>query len=210
MKTSQTAYARCLKRPLDILLASALLFLLAPLMLLVGLFVWLSLGRPVFFADRRGGRNCRPFDCWKFRTMADLCDERGELLGDELRRTLAGDWLRATSLDELPQLWHVLTGRMSLVGPRPLSSDYLQRYTPEQNRRHEVRPGLTGWAQVNGRTSISWERKFELDAWYVEHVSFGLDMKILLLTFLRLLGVGRSAAADRPEAEFVGTKPRQT
>lgn len=210
MNRPQTIYARWIKRLLDVVLALLLLILLAPLMLLVALFVLLALGRPIFFVDRRGGWNGQRINCWKFRTMADLRNEEGQLLGDEFRRTSAGEWLRGTSLDELPQLWQVLTGDMSLVGPRPLTSDYLERYNPQQNRRHEVRPGLTGWAQVNGRNSISWERKFELDVWYVEHCSFLLDARILLLTVFLCLGFGRTVASDMPEAEFVGNNPHKT
>jgi lipopolysaccharide/colanic/teichoic acid biosynthesis glycosyltransferase len=206
---TKSFYERRLKRPLDFTLALVLVVLLIPLFALVGLLVLITLGRPILFVDQRGGRLGRTFPCWKFRTMADLRDESGNLLPDAVRRTRFGDWLRGTSLDELPQLGNILRGEMSFVGPRPLTAAYLDRYTPEQQERHDVRPGLTGWAQVNGRTSISWERKFELDRWYVDHVSLRLDLKIIWLTLWQVMGLGRQSAGDHAEAEFVQAESRQ-
>jgi lipopolysaccharide/colanic/teichoic acid biosynthesis glycosyltransferase len=189
-------YARALKRPLDIVLAATLLVVLSPLLAVVAALVFLALGRPVRFIDRRAGRSGRPFGCLKFRSMTNDRDADGRLLPDEQRRTRLGNWLRATSLDELPQLWNILLGQMSFVGPRPLTVEYLDRYSPEQRQRHDLRPGLTGWAQVNGRQSISWERKFELDIWYVKNISFWLDAKIVGLTFWQHLRWSSAAATD--------------
>lgn len=176
-----------LKRLIDIAGALAGLLTLSPLIVAAGLAVRIGIGRPVLFRQTRPGLDARPFDVLKFRTMTDQRDEHGELLKDEYRLNRVGRLLRATSLDELPQLWSVLKGDMSLVGPRPLLMRYLPRYTPEQMRRHEVKPGVTGWAQVNGRNAISWEEKFALDLWYVEHRSLWLDLKILGLTVLRVV-----------------------
>ena len=204
-----TLYERCFKRPLDVLLALALIMALSPLMLIIGVLVLFVLGRPIFFADRRSGRGGTPFRCWKFRTMTDARDSAGKLLPDNERHTRFGDCLRWLSLDELPQLWNVIRGEMSLVGPRPLSADYLNRYSAEQSVRHHVRPGLTGWAQVNGRTSISWERKFALDVWYVRNLSFRLDAYILLLTIWKVLDLSRQAGGQRTDSEFLGSSQQQ-
>lgn len=171
-----------LKRAVDITGAAIGLVLLAPLLLVTAAAVRLFLGRPVFFRQERAGLHQRPFTLVKFRTMRDLRDASGELLPDGERLTRFGRFLRATSIDELPQLWNVLRGDMSLVGPRPLLLEYGPLYSPEQARRHEVRPGITGWAQVNGRNELSWARKFELDVWYVDHRSLWLDLKILATT----------------------------
>jgi lipopolysaccharide/colanic/teichoic acid biosynthesis glycosyltransferase len=160
----------------------------------------------VFFGQMRPGLGGKPFRLWKFRTMTDARDAQGRPLSDEQRLTRFGKFLRATSLDELPELWNVLKGDMSLVGPRPLLMEYLPLYTPEQARRHEVRPGITGWAQVNGRNAISWEEKFALDIWYVDHRSIALDMAILLRTFsqvLRQSGIRADGHATMPK--FTGT-----
>jgi len=204
-----TWYPRYVKRPLDLCLASLLLVALAPLAALVALAIIVFLGRPILFIDRRAGRRGRPFGCLKFRTMSNARDDAGRLLPDEQRRTRLGDWLRATSLDELPQLWNVLRGEMSLIGPRPLAVRYLDRYTPRQARRHEVRPGITGWAQVHGRKSLAWERRFELDVWYVERVSPWLDAKILLATlWLFLAAPTARAGASSPDQEFRGSQSR--
>lgn len=198
-------YARRLKRPLDVVVASVLLLVLCPLLLLIAAAVWLGLGRPIFFVDRRGGMGSRAFGCLKFRTMTDGKDDEGKQLPDSYRLTTLGRFLRATSLDELPQLWNVLRGEMSLVGPRPLSVAYLDRYTPSQARRHTIRPGITGWAQVNGRDSLSWERKFELDVWYIEHVNWRLDAWILLLTAWQMLWPSGVATKDQAaKSEFAG------
>jgi lipopolysaccharide/colanic/teichoic acid biosynthesis glycosyltransferase len=152
--------------------------------LLLALLVRCRLGSPIFFRQTRPGRYGKPFTIIKFRTMLDACDKAGKPLPDCDRLTPFGRILRSTSLDELPELWNVIKGDMSLVGPRPLLMQYLDRYTPRQARRHDVRPGITGWAQVNGRNTISWEEKFELDLWYIKHQSFILDLKILCQTFL--------------------------
>lgn len=154
----------------------------APIMLLLAIVVWKKLGRPVFFIQERAGFNGKSFEMIKFRTMKNAFDEEGNALPDEQRMTRFGRFLRSTSLDELPELINVLKGEMSLVGPRPLLMEYLPLYNKEQARRHEVLPGITGWAQINGRNNISWEQRFELDIWYIDHYSFFLDIKILFLT----------------------------
>lgn len=174
------------KRLFDILVASFLLLLTLPLMLTTALAVRLALGAPVLLRQTRPGKGGIPFSFLKFRTMTEEQDGAGSLLPDERRLTPFGRWLRATSLDELPQLVNVLKGDMSLVGPRPLLMEYIPLYSPQQARRHEVRPGITGWAQVNGRNALSWEERFRLDVWYVDHRSWMLDLRILLLTVLRV------------------------
>jgi len=176
-----------MKRLFDWITASVILLVSSPVILVVTLLVALKLGRPVLFKQQRPGLRGKPFYIYKFRTMADLRDDQGNLLPDKLRMTSFGRFLRKTSLDELPQLFNVLRGELSLVGPRPLLMQYLNRYTAEQARRHEVRPGITGWAQVNGRNAISWEEKFKLDVWYVDNRSFGLDMKILWMTAKKVI-----------------------
>lgn len=175
-------YRRHLKRWLDVLAAGVALVVLMPLLGVLALLVCWRLGAPVLFRQVRPGLHGRPFELIKFRTMTDARDAEGNLLPDAVRLTGFGKFLRQTSLDELPELWNVLKGEMSLVGPRPLLMEYLPRYSPEQARRHEVRPGLTGWAQVNGRNAISWPEKFKLDVWYVDHVSAMLDVKIVWMT----------------------------
>ncbi|NIC04056.1 sugar transferase [Billgrantia bachuensis] len=176
-----------MKRLFDIVVSLVTLALLLPLMLTVALLVRLRLGSPVLFRQTRPGRHGRAFEMIKFRTMRDAVDRDGKPLPDAARLTPLGQRLRAASLDELPELWNVLKGDMSLVGPRPLLMEYLPLYTPRQARRHEVRPGVTGWAQVNGRNALSWEQKFELDVWYVDHRSLWLDLRILLLTVKKVL-----------------------
>jgi lipopolysaccharide/colanic/teichoic acid biosynthesis glycosyltransferase len=176
-----------LKRFLDCMFAATLLMILwLPLLFLIGLVRW-RIGTPVLFRQQRPGLRGRPFEIIKLRTMTDRCDAHGKLLPDEQRLTPFGRFLRSTSLDELPEIWNVLRGDMSFVGPRPLLMEYLPLYNEEQARRHEVRPGLTGWAQVNGRNAISWEQKFEYDVWYVDNRSLWLDMRILWLTVFRVL-----------------------
>ncbi len=170
------------KRILDLIVASLMLVLFSPVMLIVALLVRLLLGSPVLFRQERPGYRGRPFFLYKFRTMTEARDTDGAPLPDAGRLTSLGRFLRAASLDELPEFFNVLRGEMSLVGPRPLLMEYLPRYSPEQMRRHEVLPGLTGWAQVNGRNALDWPARFRLDVWYVEHWSFWLDIKILLLT----------------------------
>lgn len=175
-------YRRLGKRVLDLIVTAAALLLLAALLALLALLIRLRLGPPVLFRQPRAGWRGKPFTLYKFRTMNGASDVQGHLLPDAERLTPLGRFLRSTSLDELPEFYNVLKGDMSLVGPRPLLLKYLDRYTPEQARRHEIRPGITGWAQINGRNGISWEQKFILDGWYVDHVSFGLDLKIIVLT----------------------------
>lgn len=191
-----------MKRVFDIVVSSVTLFVLSPVILLVGVWVWLTLGSPVLFRQARPGRGGAIFQFYKFRTMAPGSGS------DEARLTPSGKLIRKTSLDELPQLWNVLKGEMSLIGPRPLLPEYLPLYTPFQMRRHEVLPGITGWAQVNGRNAISWEKKFELDVWYVDHRSFWLDLRILFLTALRVIRRdGISAAGVATATKFTGSPP---
>ena len=187
--------------------ALALLGLALPVMAAAAVLIYCALGRPVVFRQQRPGLHGKPFLVYKFRTMADRRDSRGELLPDEARLTPLGRLLRRLSLDELPQLFNVLRGDMSLVGPRPLLMEYLPLYTPEQARRHTVRPGITGWAQVNGRNALDWDARFALDVWYVDHHDFMLDMKILWLTVLRVF---RSEGINQPGAatmsKFTGSR----
>ena len=201
-----------MKRLVDFLAALAALLLFGPVMLVVAILVRAKLGTPVLFRQQRPGHHGKLFMMTKFRTMiSQTHDARGNQLPDEKRLTPFGLWLRATSLDELPELFNVLKGDMSLVGPRPLMVKYLDRYTPEQNRRHEVKPGITGWAQINGRNNMTWEQKFEYDVWYVDHQSLWLDLKILFLTVWQV--VKRSDVAKEGHAtvdEFMGTKKQTT
>lgn len=193
------------KRVVDISGAFLGLIITSPLFIIIGLSVWLTMGSPVFFRQVRPGLHGRPFVIYKFRTMREAYDSEGRSLPDEKRLTCLGKWLRSTSLDELPELFNVLKGDMSLVGPRPLLMQYLDRYTPEQARRHEVKPGITGWAQVNGRNAISWEEKFALDVWYVDNWSLWLDIRILFLTFWKVLKrEGISAEGEATMPEFLG------
>jgi len=180
-------YRKFIKRSMDMVCAALLLVGLVPVFLLLSIFVAVCLGRPILFRQVRPGHHGMPFYMVKFRTMTDACDGQGELLSDEQRLTRFGKFLRATSLDELPELWNVLRGDMSLVGPRPLLMEYLPLYTQEQARRHELRPGITGWAQVNGRNALTWSEKFKCDVWYVNNYGFWLDMKILCLTIRKVL-----------------------
>jgi sugar transferase EpsL len=170
------------KRIFDLLVTTIALVVILPLLLVISLLVWIFLGAPLLFLQQRPGYKGRPFITYKFRTMTNRCGQDGNLLPDAERMTPFGRFLRSTSLDDLPQVWNVLRGEMSLVGPRPLLMRYLERYSPEQMRRHDVLPGITGWAQVNGRNAISWNEKFLLDVWYVDHWSFWLDVKILFMT----------------------------
>ncbi|MAU52924.1 MAG: sugar transferase [Roseovarius sp.] len=195
-----------MKRLLDILGAGVGLVLLSPVLLMVSLIIWRQMGRPVFFRQTRPGLHGRPFEMIKFRTMRDAVDAAGRPLPDAERLTRLGRFLRATSLDELPELWNVLKGEMSLVGPRPLLTEYLPLYSPFQARRHEVRPGVTGWAQINGRNAISWDQKFALDVWYVDNRSLWLDLKIIWLTVLKVVRRdGISAAGEATMPRFTGT-----
>lgn len=191
-----------MKRLLDILVALVALVLLSPLLVAVALLVRLRLGSPVLFRQTRPGLHGRPFRMIKFRTMREAYDGAGNPLPNEARLTPFGQRLRATSLDELPELWNVLKGDMSLVGPRPLLMEYLPRYDAWQARRHEVRPGVTGWAQVNGRNALSWGEKFDLDVWYVDHHSLWLDLRILLLTVKKVVvreGIAHDGDVAMPE-----------
>ncbi len=173
-----------MKRVFDIIAAGLCLVILCWLFALIALLILLTLGRPIIFSQQRPGLHGNPFVMRKFRTMKTILNEEGASLPDEDRMTSFGCWLRRTSMDELPSLWNVLCGEMSLVGPRPLLMEYLALYSPEQVRRHDVRPGITGWAQVNGRNAISWEEKFRLDVWYVDNKNIWLDIKILFLTIV--------------------------
>ena len=196
-----------MKRLLDIVASACALLVLALPLLVVVWMVRRKLGSPVFFAQVRPGMHGKPFKMVKFRSMTSERGTDGELLPDAERLTPFGRFLRSTSLDELPELWNVLKGDMSLVGPRPLLMEYLPLYSPEQARRHEVRPGITGWAQVNGRNTISWEDKFKLDVWYVDHCSLWLDIKILWLTVKKVLvREGISAAGEATMGKFTGSK----
>lgn len=196
------------KRLFDTALAALALLLLAVPLCALAMVVRHKLGAPVLFRQVRPGLHGRPFEMLKFRTMTDARDAQGVLLPDALRLTPLGRWLRATSLDELPELWNVLKGDMSLVGPRPLLIEYLPLYSAEQARRHEVRPGITGWAQVNGRNAVSWEDKFRMDVWYVDHRSIWLDIKILWLTVHKVLArEGISAANEATTSKFTGGSP---
>jgi len=197
-----------MKRVFDLFLSLGLLIVLAlPLLLLWGM-VRCNLGRPALFRQLRPGLHGKPFKMVKFRTMTDECSADGELLPDDKRLTAFGRTLRATSLDELPELWNVLRGEMSLVGPRPLLMEYLPLYSPEQSRRLDVRPGITGWAQVNGRNAVSWEERFKLDVWYVDHRSFWLDLRILWLTVRKVfLREGISAKGQATMPRFTGNNP---
>jgi sugar transferase EpsL len=189
------------KRAIDVCGATAALAVLGPVLLLIALAIRRSLGTPVLFRQVRAGLHGQPFELLKFRTMTEARDAAGELRPDDERLTRLGSWLRATSLDELPELINVLCGDMSLVGPRPLLVDYLAHYSPEQARRHEVLPGITGWAAVHGRNATSWRRRLELDVWYVDHWSIRLDLKILLMTVATVLkreGISASGHATMP------------
>jgi lipopolysaccharide/colanic/teichoic acid biosynthesis glycosyltransferase len=197
------------KRALDLVLTVPALILLSPLLLLTALVVWIGFGSPVIFGQKRPGYKARIFTIYKFRTMRDLKDKNGKLLPDAQRLTKLGKLLRSFSLDELPELFNVLRGEMSIVGPRPLLIAYLGRYTPEQSRRHDVLPGITGWAQVNGRNALSWEEKFALDVWYVDHWSLGLDLKILFMSVGKVLkreSINTPGQVTSPE--FMGTKQK--
>ena len=195
-----------LKRAFDIVFSAGWLIGFAPLLLVVAIFVRLKLGSPVLFIQERPGLRAKPFRMVKFRTMTDELGPNGELLPDEQRLTAFGKFLRSSTLDEFPEMWNVLLGDMSVVGPRPLLMRYVPRYSPFQARRMELKPGVTGWAQVNGRNLLSWEEKFALDVWYVDHRTFWLDMKIVVMTFFKVFartGINSDKAATMEE--FRGT-----
>lgn len=197
-----------MKRVFDLFIASIALTALAIPLALVAALIRFKLGAPIFFRQVRPGIHGCPFEMVKFRTMTEAVDSNGRLMPDEERLTSFGRWLRATSLDELPELWNVLRGEMSLVGPRPLLMAYLPLYTTRQARRHEVKPGITGWAQVNGRNALGWDQKFELDVWYVDNQSLWLDIKIIWMTLRKVvLREGISAAGEATMPPFTGSAP---
>ncbi len=203
-------YRKFGKRTLDFILALGALVLLMPLIGVLALLVRFRLGSPVFFSQKRPGLGGRAFVLHKFRTMTDARDRRGQLLPDAQRLTRFGNFLRAASLDELPELFNVLKGEMSLVGPRPLLMEYLVRYSPEQARRHEAKPGITGWAQINGRNAITWEERFRLDVWYVDRVGFLLDLKIIIMTLVKILKrEGISAEGHPTMPVFMGSRGKE-
>ncbi|MCS7039740.1 MAG: sugar transferase [Anaerolineae bacterium] len=198
-------YRRWGKRLFDLMVAVPALVVLSPVLAALALLVRWQLGTPVLFRQQRPGLHGRPFTLYKFRTMTEARDAEGRLLPDAERLTPFGRFLRSTSLDELPELWNVVRGDMSLVGPRPLLMQYLERYTPTQRRRHEVRPGITGWAQVNGRNALDWPQRLALDVWYVDHLSLALDLRIILITVVKILR--REGIAEPGQAtmrEFMG------
>jgi undecaprenyl phosphate N,N'-diacetylbacillosamine 1-phosphate transferase len=199
-------YKNYLKQPFDFAMALSVLFVTSPIFLCALLILFFQKAGKPFFYQERPGRNQKPFKIIKFKTMNDKKNANGELLPDNERITFFGKWIRKTSIDELPQLINVLKGDMSLIGPRPLLFKYIALYSETQNRRHEVRPGITGWAQVNGRNSISWTRKFELDVEYINNISFALDIKIFWLTLLKIVkSEGVNQSAERPMQPFDGT-----
>ncbi len=200
-------YSKYIKRLLDFCIVFSALLIIWPFLLIVSVWLYFAnKGAGVFFTQERPGKNAKIYRVVKFKTMTDERDAEGKLLPDAQRLTKVGKIVRSLSIDELPQLWNVLKGDMSLIGPRPLMPKYLPLYSPEQNRRHEVRPGITGWAQVNGRNEISWTRKFELDVWYVDNISLWLDIKILFLTVKKvLMRDGISAEGQATMYPFDGT-----
>jgi lipopolysaccharide/colanic/teichoic acid biosynthesis glycosyltransferase len=205
MQTCQNGWRLSIKVAFDRSVALCGLIAFSPVFIVVSVLVWLFMGRPILFRQQRPGRLAKPFWLLKFRTMSDGRDAGRKLLPDSARLTRVGRFLRATSLDELPQLWNVLRGDISLVGPRPLLMEYLPRYSPAQARRHDVMPGITGWTQINGRNALTWEEKFALDAWYVDNWSLLLDLRILLLTFNRVMmqnNISNGQHATMPE--FMG------
>lgn len=207
MKHQAGLYEAYVKRLLDLVLSAVALLLLSPVILVVAILVRCNLGAPVIFCQERPGKDEEIFKLYKFRSMTDACDAYGQLLPDELRLTRFGRFLRSTSLDELPELWNIFKGDMSIVGPRPLLVKYLPLYNEEQRHRHDVTPGLTGWAQVHGRNLCSWEEKFDYDIWYVDHVSFILDLQIIFLTVKSVLKrEGISSEDSATMEEFTGTK----
>lgn len=198
-----------LKRLFDLILCLILFILFIPVMIILALTIRVKMGSPVIFRQQRPGLQGVPFFLYKFRTMSNVFDGQGNLLKDEQRLTNLGRLLRKYSLDELPQLLNVIKGELSFVGPRPLLMAYLERYSVEQTRRHEVKPGITGWAQINGRNAVSWEEKFELDIWYVDNQNFWLDMKILGMTLIKVLkseGISSDGSATMPEFMGSGSK----
>ena len=200
---------RITKRLFDIVVAGASLIVLAPILLLVALLIRTKLGKPIFYRQTRPGLHGKPFEILKFRSMLEAYDENGDPLPNAQRMTSFGQFLRSASLDELPELWNILKGDMSIVGPRPLLMEYIPLYSKQQRRRHDVPPGLTGWSQINGRNAISWEEKFELDVWYVENASFLLDLKIIVMTLIKLLrrdGISHAGDVAMPRYKGPGNE----
>lgn len=207
MKHRARFYEKYIKRLLDVVLSAFALIVLSPVIVVTAVLVRIKLGSPVVFCQERPGKDEKIFKLYKFRTMADYRDENGDLLSDEFRLTQFGKRLRSTSLDELPELWNILKGDMSIVGPRPLLIKYLPLYNAEQKKRHDVMPGLTGWAQANGRNALTWEERFKLDVYYVEHLSFWLDVKTILLTVKAVFcRQGISSETSATMEAFCGTK----
>ncbi|WP_325050509.1 sugar transferase [Falsibacillus albus] len=195
-----------MKRLFDLTMSLVLIICFLPLFLVVAISIWMMIGGPIIFKQQRPGLNNRPFSLYKFRTMTDRRGPEGELLPDFQRMTRIGSFLRKYSLDELPQLFNVVKGELSLVGPRPLLMEYLPLYNLEQIKRHDVKPGITGWAQINGRNSISWDERFSLDVWYVQHCSFRLDLKIILITIVKVIqSKGINQADSVTMAKFQGS-----
>ena len=203
-------YRKYVKRPMDFVLSLCAIIVLSPVMLIIALLVRIKLGSPVIFKQRRPGLNEKIFTLYKFRTMTEEKDGQGKLLPDEKRLTRFGKFLRSTSLDELPELWNILEGTMSIVGPRPLLVQYLLRYNKYQKRRHEVKPGLTGYAQANGRNALTWEDKFDMDVWYVDNFSFALDVKIIIDTVKCIFKrEGISGEGNATMTYFTGTPEKE-
>ncbi|QED49185.1 sugar transferase [Cytobacillus dafuensis] len=190
-----------MKRMIDLIVTFLLILIFSPIMVTIAIIIFISMGTPILFKQLRPGLSGKPFYIYKFRTMIEKLDEDGNMLPGQLRLTRLGKWLRNYSLDELPQLFNVIRGDISLVGPRPLLMEYLPLYTKEQARRHEVKPGITGWAQVNGRNSINWEEKFKLDIWYVDNQSISLDLKIMALTIIKVIKKEGVSARDHYSME---------
>jgi len=202
----KSLYKACFKRFMDLIISVLILAFFLWIILLIALLVWLNMGKPILFLQKRPGIKGKPFVLYKFKTMIDAFDEKGRLLPDSKRLNKLGRILRRTSFDELPTLINVLKGDMSIVGPRPLLVEYLDRYTPEQARRHEIKPGITGWAQVNGRNAITWEEKFIYDVWYVDSWSLWLDIKIIFMTILKVIkGEGINQPGQATMEEFKGS-----
>jgi lipopolysaccharide/colanic/teichoic acid biosynthesis glycosyltransferase len=202
MKRRRSFYDRVVKRGIDLCISALALLLLSPLIGVIALLVRIKHGSPVLFSQERPGLDERIFRMYKFRSMTNERDADGNLLPDDKRLTKLGKFLRATSLDELPELWNILKGDLSLIGPRPLLVRYLPRYSERQHKRHSVRPGMTGWAQVHGRNTVSWQDKFEYDVWYAEHISFALDVRIFFMTIVKVLkreGINSETAATMEE-----------
>lgn len=207
MRVKKRFYERFVKRPQDFILSLIALIVLSPIFLIIAILIRIKLGSPIIFKQERIGVNDKIFNMYKFRTMTNERDEKGELLPDDLRITMFGNFLRSTSIDELPELWNIICGDMSIIGPRPLLVQYLPLYNQEQKRRHEVRPGLSGYAQVNGRNAISWEDKFRLDVEYVDSISFIGDWKIIFLTIKKVfIREGISSDTSSTMEPFRGSK----